>query len=1003
MPARPDSLRAAARRASQLVPGPAQGPLFRLAARTLRLGGTSAGLATLVVLCEEVDLPRLAGTLESVRHDAHAFREVLVVPVGAATAGPVRAMVSAAPDPRVRVLGVEGTWQDAANAGVDAARGRFVQLLRACDTRLPDALAALVGSLAESGSELATGAITQRGRAAGWLGRTSQAAHSEPARGIRPADRPALAGDLGLGNKLLRTSAWRSAGARFGPLDGWLLAPTMAAYLSGVATVDVLDRPVQEHLGGHGVRPFGSMPSSLRDLTAWVARADLVDRAFAGTGLGEGWRTHVLDVALPGFLLDAERASDHDWALLDDLISRYATEAVPDGRVESRVLVRLAGHDRRADVEALALMLEDLDGDVPTIVEGDAVLAAWPDLPADVPDDVRRLSETETPLVAEVHRWAPGVGGVRVDLLVRVDHVDLGAVDPVLSATLPDGSPVDVAAQVDAAATRWAGSRFHRAILATLQVPAGTDSVQVELAAGPLVRRAGVLLHDPHTRPVDPDPSVLVGGLGIEGGDLVVDLSGPGTLRLVDTDDRALGTIDAEHPRLTLRGQHFGRERWLPTGFYRLVSERGAPCITEDFVATLPLERVGDHHRLLATLGPAGGILLHLGPPLADDEQGPWAQQRLVESYAESAPPLDPGTAYFESYAGRAATDSPLGIHDALRRRRPDLSTYWGVLDHAQWVPEGATPILLRSRAHYDLLARAGCLVLNTDVEAWSRRRDGQVLLQTFHGYPSKGMGLGQWRAGGLTESRIAVLRRRGVESWSAILTPTPEMTRHYREQYAYDGPALDRGYPRNDPLVAPDADVRRTEVRDLLGIGDRTAVLYAPTWREHLAVRARRAETVDFLDVEEAARALGDRHVLLVRGHRFHQPRPASPRVIDVTEYPEVNDLILAADAAVLDYSSLRFDFALTGKPMVFLVPDLADYGRGTRAFLFPFGDSAPGPFVKDTAGVVAEVRDVAALRARWADRIDAFNAAYHPWADGRAADRVVDGLLDLLAHPTP
>ena len=59
----------------------------------------------------------------------------------------------------------------------------------------------------------------------------------------------------------------------------------------------------------------------------------------------------------------------------------------------------------------------------------------------------------------------------------------------------------------------------------------------------------------------------------------------------------------------------------------------------------------------------------------------------------------------------------------------------------------------------------------------------------------------------------------------------------------------------------------------------------------------------------------------------------PAPGNVVDVTDHPDVNDLILASDAAVLDYSSLRFDYGITGKPMIFLVPDLERYDRGRAA----------------------------------------------------------------------
>jgi CDP-glycerol glycerophosphotransferase (TagB/SpsB family) len=251
-------------------------------------------------------------------------------------------------------------------------------------------------------------------------------------------------------------------------------------------------------------------------------------------------------------------------------------------------------------------------------------------------------------------------------------------------------------------------------------------------------------------------------------------------------------------------------------------------------------------------------------------------------------------------------------------------------------------------------------------------------------------------------------MRRRGVETWDLILTPTPEMTRHYREQYGYTGPVAEHGYPRDDALSAPDADQHRTQARQLLGIrDDQTAVLYAPTWRDDLATRPRRAGMADHLDIPRVAEALGDSHVLLLRGHRFHtppahHPAPGAARVIDVTDHPEINDLILASDVAVLDYSSLRFDVAITGKPMVFLVPDLDDYAGGVRGFLFPFTESAPGPLVRESDEVVEQVRDVAALAERWSAELAAFNATYNPGQDGQAAARVAEQILELLGPTT-
>ncbi|WP_235737059.1 CDP-glycerol glycerophosphotransferase family protein [Nocardioides alcanivorans] len=341
-------------------------------------------------------------------------------------------------------------------------------------------------------------------------------------------------------------------------------------------------------------------------------------------------------------------------------------------------------------------------------------------------------------------------------------------------------------------------------------------------------------------------------------------------------------------------------------------------------------------------------------------------------------------------------TDSPLAIQRELSRRRPDLRILWAVADHSVAVPEGAESVLVRSKEWYAAWSTAHLVVTNVEPDRWYRPRDGQVLVQTFHGYPSKTMGKVLWESKNFSPRRIRHQLEHTSATWSLLVTPDAAMDRHYREQYEWAGPIVHEGYPRNDALVGTAALERRAEVRAALGIGDRTAVLHAPTWRDDRASNFRAAETVDTVDLDAFTRALPN-HVLLMRGHRFHRAGADRPGVIDVTDHPEINDLILAADVAVLDYSSLRFDFALTGKPIVFLVPDLADYTHGARGFLFPFEETTPGPLVADTAAVIEQVRDVEALTRRTAEDLASFNARFNRNHDGDAARRVTEVMLGL------
>jgi CDP-glycerol glycerophosphotransferase len=159
------------------------------------------------------------------------------------------------------------------------------------------------------------------------------------------------------------------------------------------------------------------------------------------------------------------------------------------------------------------------------------------------------------------------------------------------------------------------------------------------------------------------------------------------------------------------------------------------------------------------------------------------------------------------------------------------------------------------------------------------------------------------------------------------------------------------------------------------------------------------RARHADFFDPEEVIAALPDDVFVLMRGHAFHARmrnyrRAGAERILDVTDYPDVNDLILASDVAVLDYSSLRFDYALTDKPMVFLVPDAAKYDE-VRGGVIPFAPTAPGPHVSSTDEVISHLKDLDVLRSSFAADRRRFRADYTELDDGHAAARLVDAVF--------
>jgi CDP-glycerol glycerophosphotransferase len=116
---------------------------------------------------------------------------------------------------------------------------------------------------------------------------------------------------------------------------------------------------------------------------------------------------------------------------------------------------------------------------------------------------------------------------------------------------------------------------------------------------------------------------------------------------------------------------------------------------------------------------------------------------------------------------------------------------------------------------------------------------------------------------------------------------------------------------------------------------------------------------------------------------------------VVNVTAYPDISELYLVADVLVTDYSSAMFDYAVTGKPMVFFTYDLAEYRDNLRGFYFDFEAEAPGPLVPTSAEVVEALKDIGTVAASYRDAYQRFAARFASLDDGKAGARVCDRLF--------
>ncbi|MEV7243707.1 CDP-glycerol glycerophosphotransferase family protein [Streptomyces sp. NPDC093248] len=409
-----------------------------------------------------------------------------------------------------------------------------------------------------------------------------------------------------------------------------------------------------------------------------------------------------------------------------------------------------------------------------------------------------------------------------------------------------------------------------------------------------------------------------------------------------------------------------------------------------------PAGSLGVQHRLLATGAYTAFRALRGANRVASRTAERLPRPRMLRTrlrYArELRRPLDPRLAVFCAYWGRGYACNPAAIHAKARELAPHIRSVFLVeADQAHAMPEGVEYAVIGSRRYWEVLARATYLVNNANFAEGVVKRPGSVHLQTQHGTPLKTMGVDQStypvvaaRSGSFTK----LLGR--VDRWDFNLSSNSHSTQMWERAFPGSYEHLEYGYPRNDVYFTATAeDVAR--VRRELGVPEgATAVLYAPTHRDH------HTGFEPGLDLEAFCEAAGEDVVVLLRAHYFYdQGRPAgSGRVIDVTAHRSSEDVCLAADALVTDYSSIMFDYAGLDRPIVVYADDWEVY-RETRGVYFDLPAEPPGPVAR-TAGELARIfadgswagPESTALRAAFRERFCLFD-------DGLAAERVVRRVL--------
>ncbi|MER2134917.1 MAG: CDP-glycerol glycerophosphotransferase family protein [Arthrobacter sp.] len=1005
--------------------------LKRLAAGPARV--PDRGLVSVIVPMYNV-APYLERCLASLVSQSYRRLEIILVDDGSTDSTAAIAAGYARRDRRIRLLKLaHGGNGRARNAGIKAARGRFIAFADADDVVPAEAYEAMTEALARTGSDFCVGAY---GRIRGTK-RTpvalSERLHREERTGIRISDAPEIIDDVFLWNKLFVREFWN---ASVGPIPEGIRyedqETTARAYLRARA-FDVLT-PV---LYWWRIREDGSSLTQAKhlveDLRDRLTVASEVTALFTDEAPGAvlaHWNERLLGTDLLPYLEQVPDATEEYWGLLSTGIRRLGP-AGPAGLHRAdpqvRVMLHLAAQGRREELAAAVVDRINNGTASPLVFDVGAITARPPFLrllSGPVPDELLSVDPEALELKCAVDRVEYDGAGRAVraygHAYVRNVHCRSTPSRLTVGVRSPGGfAPLPVERRHDPHLDLISGDRNCSYADSAFTVDlAGTDTAELQLR----LEVAGHVLEDSAGLPqpaVSAAPAGVPYVMGAEGAGeyLHIDLAqvpAGASFALVTARFRIPGEATclpggATRLRFALHTERWGRKAPAPpSDAYTLRwTQDGAPPGPGDQAVAVPEAAAGTLPsvllpgcRIRGFRTPAGTMAVSIGAPLADDEAGAFHQYRLRRSVfaPDRTRDLQPGI-FFESFGGKSCTDSPRAISDYLAASGFEEPLYWSVADRSVPVPDYAVPLLQGSTEWYERLATTRRLVNNNNFPWFFTKAPGQFYLQTWHGTPLKKIGLD------IPQRALALsyrdLMQREAQWWNLLLAQNSFAAEVLPKALGYSGKVLTAGYPRNDALAVPGDKRERT--RRLLGVSpEQKVLLYAPTWRDAVRNDAGRSDWVGYLDLEQALRLLGPDWTVLVRGHHnvaAQRRINASARVQDVTDYPEVSDLYLASDALVTDYSSAMFDYSVLGRPMYFLVPDLAEYAA-SRGFYLDFARDLPGVAVSGTAELVHAIRrDQGLLRGEIRD----FARRFAPQDTGGAAAAAARALLEATADAAP
>ncbi|WP_408070389.1 CDP-glycerol glycerophosphotransferase family protein [Butyrivibrio sp. JL13D10] len=280
----------------------------------------------------------------------------------------------------------------------------------------------------------------------------------------------------------------------------------------------------------------------------------------------------------------------------------------------------------------------------------------------------------------------------------------------------------------------------------------------------------------------------------------------------------------------------------------------------------------------------------------------------------------------FNSYRGEQYSCSPKYLSEYLNDKNEGWEIIWA-FNHPydyKWLKKwGITAVKYNSLKRFYYEATAYASINNVGSFSWIPLRKGQIHINTWHGG-------GCYKRVALGELKNDALFKKSLIMNSEETTHFLSSSRFFSEEiipneFGYFGKVVTSGLPRNDVFFdKKKVSSNRDKVIQAYGLkSDVFIVLYAPTWRYDGTTEI---EHPDFeIIISEVVEKYGKECEIIIRPHPLSYL--SCKGYIDASKYPDMQELLCAADMLITDYSSCIWDYALLLRPCILFIPDEDNY----------------------------------------------------------------------------